>query len=163
MGPVDLSEWCSLLPPGTLGEFNQPPTLGLVSWVWLGMGTHAGVNNDREEPLLTFTTFIEHHHHIISSIHLYTYRLTLLGLYRFTGSYLCAHKSHCFQLDSNTFTFHFGLNFDKIYNAKQSITGFRCFLSQISDQTEGSGQTGKVVRWSTLTFLMLIFFHIWYI
>ena len=61
------------------GEFNQPPMLGLVSWVWLG--THAGVTitNDREEPLLTFTTFIEHHHHIISSLHHYTYRLTYLG------------------------------------------------------------------------------------
>ena len=28
------------------------------------------------------------------------------------------------------------------------------------DQTEGTGQTGKVVRWSTLTFLMFIYFHI---
>ena len=38
-----VSQWCSPLSPGTLGEFNQPPKLGLVSWVWLGMGTHAGV------------------------------------------------------------------------------------------------------------------------
>ena len=84
-----MSQWCSPLPSGTLGEFNQTPMLGLISWVWLGMGTHAGVNNDREEPLLTFTTFTEHHHHIISLLHLYTDRLTHLGLHRFTGSHLC--------------------------------------------------------------------------
>ena len=79
----EVLQCCSPLPSGTLGEFNQPPTLGLVSWVLLGMGTHAGVNNDREKPPLTFTTFIEYHHHIISSLHIYTYRLTHLA---YTGS-----------------------------------------------------------------------------
>ena len=127
--------------PRYTGEFHQPLMLGLVSWVWLGMGKHAGVNNDREETLLSFTTVIEHHHHIISSLQLYTYRLTHLA-YRLTT--LC-HKRHWFQLDSNVFPFHFGLNFDKIYNSKQSSTGFRCFLSK--SQTRMRDQA-KQARWS---------------
>ena len=72
--------------PRYTGEFNQPIMLGLGNWVWLGMGTHIEVTsiNDREEPLLTFTTFIEHHHqhHIITTpLHL---QIDTSCLHRFT-------------------------------------------------------------------------------
>ena len=67
--------------PRYTGELNQPPMLGLVSWVWLGI--HAGVTstNAREEPLLTFKTYIEHHHDIILSLHLYMQVETSLCLH----------------------------------------------------------------------------------
>ena len=40
-------------------------------------------------------------------------------------------------------------------------TDFVCCHFKTWDQTEGTGQTVKGVRWSTLTFLMSIYFHIW--
>ena len=40
--------------PGTLGIYQ------LLNSAWLaGLRTHAGITNNREEPLLPFTTFIE--------------------------------------------------------------------------------------------------------
>ena len=72
--------------PRYTGEFDQPPMVGLVSWVWLGIHTGVTTTNDREEPLLTFTTFIEHHHHhIITSLHHYIQVDTSHGLQVYTS------------------------------------------------------------------------------
>ena len=77
-------QWCSLLPPGTLGEFNQPLMLGLVSWVWLGVGTHAGVNNDRGATSNIYNIYWTSSSHHITTTPLH-YRLTHLGLQAYTS------------------------------------------------------------------------------
>ena len=72
-------QWCSPLPLGILGEFNQQPMLGLAG---NGNTCRGYLKNDREEPPLAFTTFIEHYHHIISSQHL---QVDISGLQAYTS------------------------------------------------------------------------------
>ena len=82
---------CSPLPQ-VHWEFNQPPMLGLVSWVWLGMHTGVTSTNDTErshflhlQHLLSTIIITSYHHYTI------TYRLTHLMLYRLTGLHLLVY------------------------------------------------------------------------